>query len=624
MGGYQQEIVLKCAVCNKSIRFVTDWSPILDFHQVNEISGMIQDAVCPYLSIQKKDDCTFLLRCCSNFVQECFGRSFEDCYSYHKTKLDEFLKAGNFEKAETEAKTSIEQWKKENPDELPPLGTHELVEIKRRTLSQTDWIRWIKNQLGKLENAEDFGSAASIAFSVAETYEEPDFWNRASQNYDRYGEKLKANLDKDGWFKKLKKEREIAFAEAMSLEARSEIDQTQKSELLRSAGDKWLELFRLSADPFSHPQLVYHAYYFRNYALARPEDAPERYKEAYEFLLLYLDKLEYPWEKVYYEGHAKFFLGQYYLSLANSSRNQDNKVSLLEKSIQELSEAIDLHERIGLTTMNIRTMVYSIKAVVCVERFSRDQNFSLIREAKGYLETAETYRIPHKYIDLIRALIGSYEEALSAVENPTQAISLVAQARKNLDLFVRLLPNLNMRDIPIPSILEFQKHYLSLYLETIARTVTSFAGKTLSFNNICTSLEQFRSLVERQLYPAFKETTEPSEEIGRSLVQAILSTSFPQAKLQFREVKVAEGRSDNMLIVDNEKYPFEVKIWRGELYYQKGLRQIKYYIDHENVEYGFYIIFDPRVNDYKSGYEIVKYNSRKIGQVFIQINPRKP
>jgi hypothetical protein len=492
-------------------------------------------------------------------------------------------------------------------------------------LSETDWIRWIKNQLGELENAEDFGSAASIAFSVAETYEEPDFWNKASQNYDRYVAKLKANLDKDDWFKRRKKERKIALAEAMSLEARSEIEQTQKSELLRSAGDKWLELFRLSADPFSHPQLVYYAYYLRNNALARPKNAPERYKEAYEFLLSYLDKLEYPQEKLYYEGHAKFFLGQYYLSLANSSRNQDNKVSLLEKSVQELSEATDLHERIGLTTMNVKAMVNCIKAVVCVERFNRDEtNFSLIREAKAYLETAETYRIPREYIDLIGALIGSYEEALSAVENPTQAISLVAQARKNLGSFVRLLPNLNMRDIPIPSILESQKHYLSLYLETIARNVTSFAGKALSFNNICTSLEQFRSLVERQLYQAFKETTELSEEIGRSLVQASLSTSFPQAKLQFREVRVAEGRSDNMLIVDNEKYPFEVKIWRGGLYYQKGLRQIKYYMDHENVEYGFYIIFDPRVHDYKSGCEIVKYGSRKIGQVLIQINPRKP
>jgi hypothetical protein len=135
-GGYQQEIALKCTVCSKGIRFVTDWSPILDFHQANEIFGTIQGTVCPYLSIQKKDDCAFLLRCCSNSVRECFGRSFEDCYSYHKTKLDEFLKAGNFEKAETEAKTSIEQWKNEYPDEIPALGTHELVEIKKKNIER--------------------------------------------------------------------------------------------------------------------------------------------------------------------------------------------------------------------------------------------------------------------------------------------------------------------------------------------------------------------------------------------------------------------------------------------------------------------------------------------------------
>lgn len=53
-GGYQEHIVLECPDCNNFLKFVTEWTPIIDFPLVNEIPGMIQDEYCPYLSIQKK------------------------------------------------------------------------------------------------------------------------------------------------------------------------------------------------------------------------------------------------------------------------------------------------------------------------------------------------------------------------------------------------------------------------------------------------------------------------------------------------------------------------------------------------------------------------------------------
>ena len=117
---------------------------------------------------------------------------------------------------------------------------------------------------------------------------------------------------------------------------------------------------------------------------------------------------------------------------------------------------------------------------------------------------------------------------------------------------------------------------------------------------------------------------EPQEETGRCLVQALFCTSFPDKSHQFREVPVAEGRSDNMLVVGNEKYPFEVKIWRGEEYYKKGLEQIQYYIDKENVAFGFYIIFDPRIEKYRSDAEILTYGFKKIYQIFVHISNKKP
>ena len=73
-----------------------------------------------------------------------------------------------------------------------------------------------------------------------------------------------------------------------------------------------------------------------------------------------------------------------------------------------------------------------------------------------------------------------------------------------------------------------------------------------------------------------------------------------------------------------EKYPFEVKIWRGQKRFKIGLNQIKYYIKYENVQYGFYIIFDPRKRGYRSDIETLKYNSHEIYQIFIHINPKSP
>jgi hypothetical protein len=624
-GGYQEEIGLKCPECGKSIKFITDWSPIVDFPLVNEIPEMIQDVVCPYFSIQKREDDVFLLRCCSRSIRECFGRKSEDCYSYHYTKLKEYFESGDYEKASIEADATIKLWKKEHPEMALSLGTYELIEIKYKALGKTDWSRWVNKQIAEAEKSQDFGSAAWIAWIVAESFEQPDFWRRSSQLFNNYVDKLKTNLRNDGYWERKNKEKEIAHAEAVSLEALSEVDEIHKAELLRLAGDKWLELYKLSGDPFSHPNFIWAAYHFRTLALAEPKAASEYYMKAAEFLLSKLDELQYPKEKLYYGGHGKFFLCLHYLSRANFIDDEVEKISLLEKSVEVLDEAISVHQKIGLDTANARALLSFVKSIICVEKFSQDEtNFELINEATKHLEAAKTHRLSHKNVEIVDALIGSYKEALSAVKKPKQAIWLIAQARKKLYAFIQLLPNLSIGHTPMPNLLDSQKYYLSLYLDTIAKNVTSFAGKALSFNNICSSLEEFRVLVEKQMYPAFEVTEKPREETGRSLVQALFCGSFPQANIQFREVPVAEGKSDNMLIVSNEKYPFEVKIWRGDKYHLKGLEQIKYYMNYENVQFGFYLIFDPRFDEYKSGGEIIEYGSKRIYQIFIHIKPRRP
>lgn len=617
-GGYQESVVLQCPDCGNSIKFVTEWSPVINFPLVNEIPEMIQDEYCPFLSIQKKED-HILLRCCSNIPRDCFGRSPEICYAYHKTKTDEAIESSDYGTAIREAEMTMELWKKEHPEEVPPLGTYQLVETKRRTLSRANWVKWIDERLRELESSEDYGSAASIALMVAETLQKPRFWKRASHLYNKYIRKLSADLEADEWVKKRRKKRKIVRSEAVRLEALSEIEENRRYELLRLAGEKWAELYKLSADPFSHPNFLYFTFYLRNQALADPTEAPSLYKKAYEFLMAQLDTVKYHRERVYYEGHAKYFLGLHSLTRANYTDEEDEKISLLEKSIEALDESIDLHKMIGLREAYANTMINCIRSILCAEKFKKDEKFDLIDEATQYLDIAKTYHLPHRIIEIVDALIGSYKEALAAIENPKQALLLMAKAEGKLNEFIKLLPTLSIRDIPIPKILEAQKDYLGLYLDTIRKNVKSFAGRKVSFNNIVEALDQFRTLIERQGFSAVL-----NEDVGRSFVQVYLDGSFPQRKLQFKEVEVAKGRSDNLLIVDVEKYPFEVKIWKGQKYYEKGLKQIKYYIDHENVSYGFYIIFDPRVRDYRSGGSVIEYDSKKIYQISIHISPSKP
>ena len=337
-----------------------------------------------------------------------------------------------------------------------------------------------------------------------------------------------------------------------------------------------------------------------------------------------LDKLKYDREVLYYEGHAKYFLGLHYLTRTSHVEDEDIRTSLLRKSIDALTECIELHKKIRLDSVRTRILLNCIKAVLCIENFKKIQNFDLVKEAKKYLDDSKTYDVPHAIIEPVDALIGSLQRALSAVENPKQAISLMAMARGKQKELIRLLPAMDRRYVPISKMLEETASYLDVYLGTIQRNVTSFAGKEVSIQNIKVSLDEFKNLIERELYRAFKVTKTPNEEIGRSLIQAHLSGAFKQRKFQFREVEVAEGKSDVLLIIDEEKYPFEVKIWRGKEYYEKGLRQIKYYMSNENVQFGFYVVFDPRIRDYRSGSGEIRFNSRRIYQLFIHINPSSP
>ena len=197
----------------------------------------------------------------------------------------------------------------------------------------------------------------------------------------------------------------------------------------------------------------------------------------------------------------------------------------------------------------------------------------------------------------------------------------VKRAQQKIRNYESLVENSEIGGFPINAFLETSRDYLGLHVDELKKSTPDVVRRPFTFNMVSLILDSFREITESQLYNVFKITKTPNEEIGRTLTQAFLSGAFPIRTFQFREVPVAEGKSDNLIIILGEKYPFEVKIWKGPKYYDKGMKQIKYYMDYENVDYGFYIIFDPRKRDYKSGSEVVVYNGKRIYELFIRIKP---
>ncbi len=63
----------------------------------------------------------------------------------------------------------------------------------------------------------------------------------------------------------------------------------------------------------------------------------------------------------------------------------------------------------------------------------------------------------------------------------------------------------------------------------------------------------------------------------------------------FKEVQISdERRLDVVITFHNRKYIIELKLWRGKSYHERGLNQLYDYLDKQNEDTGFLVIFDNR------------------------------
>lgn len=127
--------------------------------------------------------------------------------------------------------------------------------------------------------------------------------------------------------------------------------------------------------------------------------------------------------------------------------------------------------------------------------------------------------------------------------------------------------------------------------------------------DIINSLESFNQFVERDGWRAFwtdgslrnNRLKNQPEEIGKSQLMAFLKGHGIKFGIQhntFQEVQEGAGFCD-VIHIDHfgTRFVFELKIWRGKASYQTGIKELDSYLSHENLDEGFYIIFDKRTRD---------------------------
>ena len=107
------------------------------------------------------------------------------------------------------------------------------------------------------------------------------------------------------------------------------------------------------------------------------------------------------------------------------------------------------------------------------------------------------------------------------------------------------------------------------------------------------------------------------EREGRLLFLAFIKPIINGVGFDFKEVQISEEkRLDIVITYNNHKYIIELKIWRGDNYHQKGLKQLANYLDINEQDKGYLLVFNFNKNkEYKK--EEVIIDNKKITIVFV-------
>lgn len=234
--------------------------------------------------------------------------------------------------------------------------------------------------------------------------------------------------------------------------------------------------------------------------------------------------------------------------------------------------------------------------------------------------------LPHKKTK--NWLVRDVEQALKIIlqENNTNFDGLIKNLENNPDLYelvhqiliggAELLPNPdnplinqgkmyglfknNNANVSIHNRIYEQRIYnymiskaqTSFLVKTIPLAKSAFINKdnTLDVNNI---LLRFQEFMKEQHSPKMEEFLEKE---WRVLFLTFLTPIINGKGQTFIEPQLSdERRLDIITTFYQHKYIFELKIWHGKKLHQEGLNQLAGYLDKQNQNKGWLLIFDTRV-----------------------------
>ncbi len=128
----------------------------------------------------------------------------------------------------------------------------------------------------------------------------------------------------------------------------------------------------------------------------------------------------------------------------------------------------------------------------------------------------------------------------------------------------------------------------ALLLDTdIARSTYELPNKILDMERV---LIEFQTFMKEQYS---KKDRDFLEKHGRLVFLAFLRPILAGAGYDFKEVQISEERRlDVVITYYDKKYIAEMKIWRGEKAHKEGIKQLVDYLNKNNQERGYLIIFD--------------------------------
>jgi hypothetical protein len=133
------------------------------------------------------------------------------------------------------------------------------------------------------------------------------------------------------------------------------------------------------------------------------------------------------------------------------------------------------------------------------------------------------------------------------------------------------------------------------YLDDIGGKITNYSSVGL-YENIDGTLDIENALKKYQEYMSSVYNSFDSDFIerqGRLLLLAFFKPIINGKGFYFVESQTGfEQRQDIVITYGETKYIIELKIWRGKKYHNDGIVQLKNYLELENVDKGFLIIYD--------------------------------